>query len=159
MHGPLGLGQDDFFQCRWRPDQTDVREGVYIDEIDIAPKTFFRRRRTSVAAAVVRSVYIFQICTNIVKADAATGERHPHECSSRGCAPDEAQDRAVRYSFKRVGLGERSAAHLQGTLRGASSKRLAIARASPTSLAIILGDEPTANLDLLARVRKFHRPS
>jgi putative ABC transport system ATP-binding protein len=63
-----------------------------------------------------------------------------------GVPPDEAQDRGVEL-LKRVGLGDRIL-HTPKELSGGQQQRVAIARAFANRPAIVLADEPTANLDL-----------
>jgi putative ABC transport system ATP-binding protein len=63
-----------------------------------------------------------------------------------GVPSDEAQDRAVEI-LQRVGLGDRIL-HTPKELSGGQQQRVAIARAFANRPAIILADEPTANLDL-----------
>jgi len=88
--------------------------------------------------------YIFQ-SYNIVKVMTAL-ENVTLPMLFAGVPGDEAQDRGVEI-LKRVGLGDRLL-HTPKELSGGQQQRVAIARAFANNPAIILADEPTANLDL-----------
>ena len=113
---------------------------VFIDEIDVAQLdagelAWLRCRKIG---------YIFQ-SYNIVKVLTAL-ENVTLPMLFGGVPPDEAQDRGVEI-LKRVGLGDRIL-HTPKELSGGQQQRVAIARAFANRPAIILADEPTANLDL-----------
>jgi len=137
--GPSGSGKTTLFNVIGglaRPD----RGSVFIDEIDIA-----QLDAQELAWLRCRKIgYIFQTY-NIVKVMTAL-ENVTLPMLFAGVPEDEAQDRAVDI-LKRVGLGDRLL-HTPKELSGGQQQRVAIARAFANRPAIILADEPTANLDL-----------
>jgi putative ABC transport system ATP-binding protein len=137
--GPSGSGKTTLFNAiggLMKP----TSGSVFIDEIDVAQLdagelAWLRCRKIG---------YIFQ-SYNIVKVLTAL-ENVTLPMLFGGVPPDEAQDRGVEI-LKRVGLGDRIL-HTPKELSGGQQQRVAIARAFANRPAIILADEPTANLDL-----------
>jgi putative ABC transport system ATP-binding protein len=137
--GPSGSGKTTLFNCiggLMKP----TSGNVYIDEVDVA-----QLDANELAWLRCRKIgYIFQMY-NIVKVLTAL-ENVTLPMLFAGVPTDEAQDRAVDI-LKRVGLGDRIL-HTPKELSGGQQQRVAIARAFANNPAIILADEPTANLDL-----------
>jgi len=137
--GPSGSGKTTLFNCIGG--LTKPTSGnVFIDEVDLAQLdahelAWLRCRKIG---------YIFQ-SYNIVKVMTAL-ENVTLPMLFAGVPPDEAQDRGVEL-LKRVGLGDR-VLHTPKELSGGQQQRVAIARAFANKPAIVLADEPTANLDL-----------
>jgi putative ABC transport system ATP-binding protein len=137
--GPSGSGKTTLFNCIGG--LTKPTSGkVFIDEVDLAQLdahelAWLRCRKIG---------YIFQ-SYNIVKVMTAL-ENVTLPMLFAGVPPDEAQDRGVEL-LKRVGLGDRIL-HTPKELSGGQQQRVAIARAFANRPAIVLADEPTANLDL-----------
>jgi putative ABC transport system ATP-binding protein len=137
--GPSGSGKTTLFNAiggLMKP----TSGSVFIDEIDVA-----QLDANELAWLRCRKIgYIFQ-SYNIVKVMTAL-ENVALPMLFAGVPPEEAQDRAVEI-LKRVGLGDRIL-HTPKELSGGQQQRVAIARAFANRPAIILADEPTANLDL-----------
>ena len=137
--GPSGSGKTTLFNAvggLMKPDEGSV----FIDEVDVA-----QLDANELAWLRCRKIgYIFQ-SYNIVKVMTAL-ENVMLPMLFGGVPSDEAQDRAVAI-LTRVGLGERIL-HTPKELSGGQQQRVAIARAFANRPAIILADEPTANLDL-----------
>ncbi len=137
--GPSGSGKTTLFNAiggLMKP--TSGR--VFIDEIDVA-----QLDANELAWLRCRKIgYIFQ-SYNIIKVMTAL-ENVTLPMLFAGVPGDEAMDRAVAI-LERVGLGDR-VLHTPKELSGGQQQRVAIARAFANRPAIILADEPTANLDL-----------
>lgn len=139
LMGPSGSGKSTLFNCIGG--LTKPTSGsVFIDEIDVA-----QLDANELAWLRCRKIgYIFQMY-NIVKVMTAL-ENVTLPMLFAGVPSDEAQDRGVDI-LKRVGLGDRIL-HTPKELSGGQQQRVAIARAFANQPAIILADEPTANLDI-----------
>jgi len=137
--GPSGSGKTTLFNViggLLKPNSGSV----YIDEIDVA-----QLDANELAWLRCRKIgYIFQMY-NIIKVMTAL-ENVTLPMLFAGVPGDEAQDRAVEI-LSRVGLGDRLL-HTPKELSGGQQQRVAIARAFANHPAIILADEPTANLDI-----------
>ena len=88
--------------------------------------------------------YVFQAYNLLHAYDAITSVMMPLLFS--GVDPDKARERAIEV-LKMVELGHRLT-HKPDEMSGGQQQRVAIARALANEPAIILADEPTANLDL-----------
>lgn len=89
--------------------------------------------------------YVFQAYNLLHAYDAISNVTMPLLFS--GIAPDKARKRAIEV-LEMVGLGHRLT-HKPDEMSGGQQQRVAIARALANEPAIILADEPTANLDLV----------
>ena len=136
--GPSGSGKSTLFNMLGGID--GPTEGmVFIDEVDIAQLDAFE-----VAWLRCRKIgYIFQ-SYNINPVLTAL-ENVTMPMTFAGVSDDEARERGVEL-LKLVGLGTR-VFHRPFELSGGQQQRVAIARALANNPAIILADEPTANLD------------
>jgi putative ABC transport system ATP-binding protein len=136
--GPSGSGKSTLFNMIGGLDKpTEGR--VYIDEVDIAALD-------TVELAWLRCHkigYIFQTFNLIPVATALDNVMLP--MTFAGMPQDQAQDKAVEI-LKKVGLGER-VLHKPLEMSGGQQQRVACARALANDPAIVLADEPTANLD------------
>jgi putative ABC transport system ATP-binding protein len=145
--GPSGSGKTTLFNCVGG--LTKPTSGsVFIDEIDVA-----QLDANELAWLRCRKIgYIFQ-SYNIIKVMTAV-ENVLLPMLFAGVPRDDAQDRAVEI-LERVGLGERIL-HTPKELSGGQQQRVAIARAFANRPAIILADEPTANLDVTTGEQIIH---
>ncbi|TVR54909.1 MAG: ABC transporter ATP-binding protein [Puniceicoccaceae bacterium] len=137
--GPSGSGKTTLFNVIGGLAKPTAGS-VFIDEIDVAQLdagelAWLRCRKIG---------YIFQ-SYNIVKVMTAL-ENVTLPMLFAGVPPDEARDRGADI-LRRVGLADRLL-HTPRELSGGQQQRVAIARAFANRPAIILADEPTANLDL-----------
>jgi putative ABC transport system ATP-binding protein len=137
--GPSGSGKSTFFNMVGGLDKPT--EGmVFIDEVDIASLDSYE-----LAWLRCRKIgYIFQSFNLLPTLTALENVLMPMTFANTD--PDDAMEKAYEL-LKRVGLGDRWN-HQPGRMSGGQQQRVAIARALANSPAIVLADEPTANLDL-----------
>ncbi|OGV66347.1 MAG: ABC transporter [Lentisphaerae bacterium RIFOXYC12_FULL_60_16] len=137
--GPSGSGKSTLFNMMGGIDAPT--EGmVFIDEIDVA-------QLDSYELAWMRCHkigYIFQSYNILPVLTAMENVMLPMVFA--GLTPDDARDKAAGILTK-VGLGNRIF-HRPYEMSGGQQQRVAVARALANDPAIILADEPTANLDV-----------
>jgi putative ABC transport system ATP-binding protein len=136
--GPSGSGKSTLFNMIGGLDKPDVGR-VFIDEVDIAALDTFE-----LAWLRCHKIgYIFQTY-NLLKTSTAL-ENVMLPMLFAGMTQSDAQDNAAEILL-RVGLEGRFF-HNPSEMSGGQQQRVAIARALANSPAIVLADEPTANLD------------
>jgi putative ABC transport system ATP-binding protein len=137
--GPSGSGKTTLFNMIGGIDSPT--EGmVFIDEIDVAQLDSYE-----LAWMRCRKIgYIFQSYNILPVLTALENVTLPMIFA--GVAPDDARDKAAEI-LRKVGLGDRIF-HRPYELSGGQQQRVAVARAFANDPAIILADEPTANLDV-----------
>jgi len=137
--GPSGSGKTTFFNMIGGLDSPSAGR-VFIDEVDVA-------QLNAVELAFLRCHkigYIFQ-SYNLVRYMTAL-ENVTVPMVFAGVEADEIQDRGMAL-LKLVGLADRWH-HKPIQMSGGQQQRVAIARSMANDPAILLCDEPTANLDL-----------
>jgi putative ABC transport system ATP-binding protein len=139
LMGPSGSGKSTLFNMVGGLDKpTDGK--VYIDEVDVAQLDAYE-----LAWLRCRKIgYIFQSFNLIPVMTALENVTLPMVFA--GLTSDESRDKGMELLGK-VGLGERYA-HKPFELSGGQQQRVAVARALANDPAVVLADEPTANLDL-----------
>jgi putative ABC transport system ATP-binding protein len=136
--GPSGSGKSTFFNAVGGLDQPTSGQ-VYIDEVDIA-----QLDAKELAWMRCRKIgYIFQSYNLITVMTAMENIMLP--MTFAGVVADEAREKAFELC-KLVGIDHR-ADNKPSQLSGGQQQRVAIARSLANDPAIILADEPTANLD------------
>ena len=137
--GPSGSGKSTLFNMIGGLDKPT--EGmVFIDEVDIAALDSYE-----LAWLRCRKIgYIFQSFNLLPTLTALENVSMPMTFANVG--PDESRERAYDL-LQKVGIGDRWQ-HRPGRMSGGQQQRVAIARALANGPAIVLADEPTANLDL-----------
>lgn len=137
--GPSGSGKSTFFNMVGGLDKPSEGK-VYIDEVDVAQLDAYE-----LAWLRCRKIgYIFQSFNLIPVMTALENVTLPMVFA--GLTSDEARDKGMALLGK-VGLAERYA-HKPNELSGGQQQRVAVARALANDPAVVLADEPTANLDL-----------
>ncbi|NLF19503.1 MAG: ABC transporter ATP-binding protein [Lentisphaerae bacterium] len=137
--GPSGSGKSTFFNMIGGLDKPSGGK-VYIDEVDIAQLDAFE-----LAWLRCRKIgYIFQSFNLIPVMTCLENVMLP--MTFAGVPNDDAMEQAIGI-LKQVGLGHRLT-HKPPQMSGGQQQRIAVARALANRPAIILADEPTANLDM-----------
>ncbi len=137
--GPSGSGKSTFFNMIGGLDKPSDGK-VFIDEVDIAQLDAFE-----LAWLRCRKIgYIFQSFNLIPVMTCLENVMLPMVFA--GIPSEEAFGRAVEI-LKQVGLGHRLT-HKPPQMSGGQQQRIAVARALANRPAIVLADEPTANLDV-----------
>jgi putative ABC transport system ATP-binding protein len=138
--GPSGSGKSTLFNMIGaldRPTSGEVEvAGVHLNRLSAKQLAHFRGNHIG---------YVFQSYNLLPAYDAVQNVCLPLLFSGR--SPAEAENRA-KAVLTRVGLGHRLT-HRPDEMSGGQQQRVAIARALANEPAIILADEPTANLDLV----------
>ena len=135
--GPSGSGKSTFFNMVGGLDKPSAGK-VYIDEVDVAQLDAYE-----LAWLRCRKIgYIFQSFNPVMTAL----ENVTLPMVFAGLTSDESRDKGMEL-LKKVGLGERHS-HKPFELSGGQQQRVAVARALANDPAVVLADEPTANLDL-----------
>jgi putative ABC transport system ATP-binding protein len=138
--GPSGSGKSTLFNMIGaldRPSSGHVEvAGVDLTKLSPRELAYFRGHHIG---------YVFQAYNLLPAYDAVTNVCMP--ILFAGQSPEVARERAKEV-LTRVGLGHRLD-HRPDEMSGGQQQRVAIARALANDPAIILADEPTANLDLV----------
>jgi putative ABC transport system ATP-binding protein len=139
LMGPSGSGKSTLFNMVGGLDKPTEGK-VYIDEVDVAQLDAYE-----LAWLRCRKIgYIFQSFNLIPVMTALENVTLPMVFA--GLTSDESREKGMDLLVK-VGLGERYA-HKPSELSGGQQQRVAVARALANDPAVVLADEPTANLDL-----------
>jgi len=157
--GPSGSGKSTLMHLLGllhAPDRNDgPAPGLRFDGVDVT--TLSDRERTRIRA---RSMgFVFQ-SFNLVPT--LTAEENVALAAAYAGTSGSLARKAAREALDSVGLAER-AGHRPMELSGGEQQRVAIARALVNDPTIVLGDEPTGNLDsarageVLGLLRKFNR--
>ena len=145
--GPSGSGKSTLFNMIGGLDRPTAGE-VFIDEVDIAQLDPYE-----LAWMRCRKIgYIFQSYNILPTLTALENVMLPMIFA--GVSQEEGQDRAKEI-LDLVGLGDR-VFHTPVEMSGGQQQRVAIARAFANRPAIVLADEPTANLDLTTGRQIIH---
>ncbi|MHA1969843.1 MAG: ABC transporter ATP-binding protein [Candidatus Hodarchaeales archaeon] len=137
--GPSGSGKSTLFNAIGGLDTVNSGE-IFIDQVDIAELdayelAWLRNRKIG---------YIFQTFNLLLAFTAQENVEIPMIFAG---VPREDRRKRSKEILNLVGLADR-AKNKPGQLSGGQQQRVAIARALANNPAIILADEPTANLDL-----------
>ena len=137
--GPSGSGKSTLFNMIGGLDKPTAGM-VFIDDVDIAQLDAYE-----LAWMRCRKIgYIFQSFNLLPTLTALENVSIPMLFAN--VDPDTARNKAAEI-LEKVGLGDR-VFHRPGRMSGGQQQRVAIARAMANDPAIVLADEPTANLDL-----------
>ena len=136
--GPSGSGKTtllDVIGCLLKPTSGEIWiDGVFVNDLDDNEHAKIRGQKIG---------FVFQQYNLISCQTAQENVELPMRINGKSRA--DAKKRAI-YLLKLVGLGERTH-HRPTQLSGGEQQRVAIARSLANQPKIILGDEPTGNLD------------
>ena len=138
--GPSGSGKSTLFNMIGALDRpsSGFVEVAGVNLTKLSPRELAHFRGNHIG-------YVFQAYNLLPAYDAITNVTMPLLFS--GMEPEAARERAIKV-LEMVGLGHRLT-HRPDEMSGGQQQRVAIARALANEPAIILADEPTANLDLV----------
>jgi putative ABC transport system ATP-binding protein len=149
--GPSGSGKTTLLNligCLDTPTSGTIEiDGERVSDLTAGRRADLRARKLG---------FVFQTFNLIPVLTAWENVEYPLLLTRRG------DDARVRTALEQVGLGDR-AKHRPPELSGGQQQRVAIARALVTEPALVLADEPTANLDsktgsdIVALMRRLNR--
>jgi putative ABC transport system ATP-binding protein len=138
LAGPSGSGKSTLLNlvgCLDRPDAGEIRlAGDRVSHLSARALAAVRRDRIG---------FVFQSFNLLPVLTAAENVEYPLLLAGAGAAE---RARRVRELIERVGLGDKSGRR-PAELSGGERQRVAVARALVNRPALVLADEPTANLD------------
>jgi putative ABC transport system ATP-binding protein len=148
VRGPSGSGKSTLINMITgidRPTRGDVRvTGAHLNELDENQLARWRGKNVGVIFQFFQLLPTLTVLENII---------FPMECC-RVWKPRERPERAM-HILEQVGLADQ-AHKLPNTLSGGQQQRAAIARAMANDPALIMGDEPTGNLDSKSADKVFY---
>jgi len=148
VRGPSGSGKSTLINMITgidRPTRGDVHvSGARLNDLNENQLAHWRGRNVGVIFQFFQLLPTLTVMENII---------FPMECC-RMWKPRERPDRAM-HLLEQVGLADQ-AQKLPNTLSGGQQQRAAIARAMANDPALIMGDEPTGNLDSKSADKVFN---
>jgi putative ABC transport system ATP-binding protein len=148
VRGPSGSGKSTLINMITgidRPTRGDVHvTGAHLNDLNENQLARWRGRNVGVIFQFFQLLPTLTVMENIV---------FPMECC-RVWKPRERPERAM-HLLEQVGLADQ-AHKLPNTLSGGQQQRAAIARALANDPALIMGDEPTGNLDTKSADKVFY---
>ena len=148
VRGPSGSGKSTLINMITgidRPTRGDVHvTGAHLNDLNENQLAHWRGRNVGVIFQFFQLLPTLTVMENVI---------FPMECC-RMWKPRERPERAM-HLLDQVGLADQ-AQKLPNTLSGGQQQRAAIARALANDPALVMGDEPTGNLDSKSADKVFH---
>lgn len=148
VRGPSGSGKSTLINMITgidRPTRGDVHvTGARLNDLNENQLAHWRGRNVGVIFQFFQLLPTLTVMENVI---------FPMECC-RMWKPRERPERAM-HLLEQVGLADQ-AQKLPNTLSGGQQQRAAIARALANDPALVMGDEPTGNLDSKSADKVFH---